>query len=65
MQYEKQVIDVHNFAYDLDPNNIYDPVGIDLNKINRFFVRHITTQSDNKGPEIQKRSIISSFALIV
>lgn len=55
MQYEKQVIDAHIVAYHLDPKNIHNSVGTDLDVMNRFFARHIPTQSETENLEIRKQ----------
>lgn len=55
MQYNKQVIDVHVMAYHLDPNNIHDTVGTDLNIINRFLAHYIPTSLDIESMEIRKQ----------
>lgn len=42
-------------AYHLDPNNIHDAIGTDLNVINWFLAHHILIQSNAESLEIRKQ----------
>ena len=44
MQYEKLIIDIYIVVYHLDPKNIHNPVGTNLNIINRVLAQNISTQ---------------------
>ena len=49
------MIDIYVIAYHLDPNNIHDAIGTNLNVINRLFAHHIPIQSNVESFEIRKQ----------